>query len=408
MEIAMLHYAAPPIIGGVEHVIGEHARIMAEAGHRVRVIAGRGAMVGEDITFSILPLADSRNNEILAAKALLDTGTVPANFDSLLRRIEGGLKELLSGADVLIAHNVCSLHKNLALTAAVKRLSENRQHPRLILWHHDLAWTTPRYGPELHAGYPWDLLRTDWLKATHVCVSEWRRDELAELLGMERRQIRVIPNGLAPARVLRMERESQGIAAQLQLKQAKPFILLPVRVTPRKNIEMAIRIVAALRTQWPEIRMVVTGPPGAHNPANERYLERLVKLRRELEVESEVHFLAELDLEPVSDRAIADLYALADILLLTSAEEGFGLPILEAGLAGIPIFCTDIGPLHELGRSEATYFPLGAEPESIAAQITDMLKSSSRYKLKKRVLGDYTWESIYSQHLAPLLEPAQK
>ena len=73
--------------------------------------------------------------------------------------------------DILIAHNVCSLNKNLALTAALYQLHTSKKLPRLILWHHDLAWTTPRYQSELHDGYPWDLLRQDWGDITHVVVS---------------------------------------------------------------------------------------------------------------------------------------------------------------------------------------------------------------------------------------------
>ena len=67
--------------------------------------------------------------------------------------------EELKGCDVLIAHNVASLQKNLALTAALHEAYKMPGFPTLILWHHDLAWTTPRYRDELHEGYPWDLLR---------------------------------------------------------------------------------------------------------------------------------------------------------------------------------------------------------------------------------------------------------
>lgn len=404
MEVALLHYAAAPIVGGVEHVISEHARILTEAGHRVHVIAGRGASMGGGIAFDLLPLADSRNDEILAAKAVLDTGMVPADFGALVDRIEKPLKELLGRTDVLIAHNVCSLNKNLPLTAAVRRIAESRGHPRLILWHHDLAWTTPRYATELHEGYPWDLLRTVWPGARHVCVSEWRREELAELLGIEPSQIRVVPNGVDAARILRLEWEAIEIAGRLKLMQAEPLILVPVRITPRKNLELAVRIAAALRRQRPRLKMVVTGPLGAHNPANLGYLGGLVELRRALGLEAEVHFLAEGKAEPVSDRCIADLYAVADLVLLTSTEEGFGLPILEAGLGGKLIFCTDIGPLRELGGSEVKYLPPGASPDEVAASIGTTLGSSPQYLLKKRVLAHYTWDRIYSDHLAPLLE----
>ncbi len=42
MKIDLLHYSAPPIVGGVESVISHHARLMSKAGHPVRIIAGRG------------------------------------------------------------------------------------------------------------------------------------------------------------------------------------------------------------------------------------------------------------------------------------------------------------------------------------------------------------------------------
>jgi hypothetical protein len=44
MKIALLHYSAPPIVGGVESVLGQHARLMADAGHAVRVVAARGGL----------------------------------------------------------------------------------------------------------------------------------------------------------------------------------------------------------------------------------------------------------------------------------------------------------------------------------------------------------------------------
>ena len=41
--VAILHYSAPPTIGGVELVIAEHVRLLAEAGYPLSVVAGRGA-----------------------------------------------------------------------------------------------------------------------------------------------------------------------------------------------------------------------------------------------------------------------------------------------------------------------------------------------------------------------------
>ena len=41
-SVAILHFAAPPIIGGVESTIYHHARLLAEAGYEITVITGRG------------------------------------------------------------------------------------------------------------------------------------------------------------------------------------------------------------------------------------------------------------------------------------------------------------------------------------------------------------------------------
>ena len=181
----MLHYSVPPVVGGVESVIAHHARLMSADGYSVRLLAARGESLSEQIPLTILPLVGSRHARVLEMKRLLDRGEATAKFESLRDELVEQLQNALSGVDILIAHNVCSLNKNLALTAALHQLHTSKKLPRLILWHHDLAWTTPRYLSELHYGYPWDLLRQDWSEATHVVVSALRRAELADLMKIE-------------------------------------------------------------------------------------------------------------------------------------------------------------------------------------------------------------------------------
>ena len=196
MKISLLHYSSPPIVGGVESVLAHHARLMANAGHEVTILAGRGEKFDEQINVKILPRLDSRHEEVMEVKGLLDVGNYTPAFDKLRDEIKKELLEELKGCDALIAHNVASLSKNLALTAVLHEGSQMPDFPKLILWHHDLAWTTPRYRDELHDGYPWDLLRTYWEGVTQVVVSKLRQDELAELYGIGKASIHVIPNGV--------------------------------------------------------------------------------------------------------------------------------------------------------------------------------------------------------------------
>ena len=400
----LLHYAAHPIVGGVETVMRAHSRLMAGAGHHVLIVAGRGVQADPDVEFVGFPLVDSQSPEILELKRALDSGRVPARFESLSSQIEDGLRAHLREADWLFAHNVCSLNKNLALTAALRRISDDQAAPRLGIWHHDLAWTTPRYAPELHTGYPWDLLRTDWPRAVHVAVSRHRRKEVAELLGLPETRIRVIPNGIDVGAFMKLSSEAEEIVSKFHLLEADPLILLPARITRRKNIEMALRVLAALRERHPAARLLVTGPMGPHNAANAAYLESLLTLRHELKLEESAVMLGLAGGRSVSDETVGDLYRVADALLLPSTEEGFGIPLLEAGLAGIPVFCSDITPLKELGSNDVSYFSLDGDAQGVADLISRTLAASRRYALRKRVMREHAWERICEDHLVPMLE----
>ena len=53
-RVAILHYAAPPIVGGVESTIYHHARLLAGAGYAVTVIAGRGAPFEERVAVAVI------------------------------------------------------------------------------------------------------------------------------------------------------------------------------------------------------------------------------------------------------------------------------------------------------------------------------------------------------------------
>ena len=404
MNIALLHYSAPPVVGGVESVLAHHAQLMADAGHNVRVIAGRGEKVDPRIEFVLLPLIDSRHSDVLAVKVELDEGRVPVSFDTLTKAIAQDLDPALSGVDALIAHNVCSLHKNLALTAALKVISEQALAPHIILWHHDLAWTTPRYRAELHDGYPWDLLRTAWPAVTQVVVSELRRRELADLLNIPAEQITVVPNGIDAPVFLKLEPQTRDLVKLLGLLEAAPLLLLPVRITRRKNIELALRLLAALRMKMPDARLVVTGPPGPHNPANAAYFTQLKAIRSELGLDDSAHFLAELVDGYLPDEVIADFYRLSDALIMPSIEEGFGIPIIEAGLVGIPIFCTDIAPLRALGSDDVIYFSPDSDPHEVAGLIFGHFESNPGYRMRIRVRRYYTWQGVYAERIKPLLE----
>ncbi len=408
MRITLLHYSAPPVVGGVESVIGHHARLMAEAGHEVQIVAGRGDQTDERVKFIEVPLTDSRHPVVSSIKEQLDRGIVPREFSEHVRQLTEALRGILAETDCLIAHNVCSLNKNLILTAALKGISEQPAHRQFILWHHDLAWATPRYQDELHSGYPWDLLRTAWDGVKQVTISEFRRHELSNLMGISEDAIWVIPNGVDVSRFLKLEVITSSFVDQLDLLNASPIILLPVRITPRKNIELALQVLAVIQNAYPQVKLIVTGPLGPHNPANLEYFKTLQDLRDSLALKSAVSFLAELTSDYLPDEVISDFYKLADLLLLPSREEGFGIPLLEAGLAGLPSFCADIPPLRDLGAGFANYFSLDESPESIAAMVVEHLSTNPLFGFRAQVRSQYVWRQIYRQQIQLLIGKGEK
>lgn len=402
MHIALLHYAVPPVVGGVERVLAAQADVLADAGHNVQVIAARGAAWRADIPVHLLALADSMHPDILEMKAALDAGNVPPSFARVRDQLIAELTTALAGVDVLIAHNVASLSKNLALTAALHELSQQPGAPALILWHHDLAWTTPRYRPQLHDGRPWDLLRSDWPWATQVVISGLRRNELAALLDVPADRIHVVPNGVDVKHFFKLDDASLPLMQALDLLEPTLLLLLPVRLTPRKNIELALNMLAHLREQLPDARLLVTGPLGQHNPANVEYFARLRAQRDKLGLQDAAIFLAERYDGFVPDGVLADLFRFADALFMPSREEGFGIPLLEAALNRLPIFCSDITALRELAGDDAHYFEPDADPVQVANLVAHSLATSptARFGMRARAA---TWQQVYKQHIAPLL-----
>jgi glycosyltransferase involved in cell wall biosynthesis len=154
---------------------------------------------------------------------------------------------------------------------------------------------------------------------------------------------------------------------------------------------------------FPDTKLVVTGPLGPHNPANVSYFEKLAALRKELRLDHMFHFLAELTEDYIPDAVIFDFYHLADALFLPSIEEGFGIPIVEAGLAGLPIFCSDIPPLRSLGSSNATYFSPDTDPAELANRMVNHLAFDPVFRMRTRVRREFSWEGIYAGAIAPLL-----
>lgn len=434
--VGILHFTCPPIVGGVELLIRQHAELLLSHGCTVRVLAGRGGQFDRRVTVSLLPALDSKYPALLAVNDELKTGAVSARFDALVDELTALLRTALAGLDVCIVHNALSLHFNLPLTSAFRRLIDEGAAPQLVAWCHDLSWTNPLYIPLMREREPWTLLKTHLPGVRYVVVSEDRRRDLLRLWG-EESEVRshksgercspapsrwgggggvgtpdpvVVPAGVSRRSKLRLRAATVELVRQLRLDDGWPFMLLPARITKRKNIEYAIGVTRCLRDLGLQPRLLVTGPPGPHNVRSVDYVDELQAERTRLDVHHEVTFLYEerrADGRPwkATDPMMDDLYQLADLLIFPSAQEGFGIPLLEAGLVRLPVFCSDIPPFREIAGDTVHTFALDAPPENTAARIVRFLETDRAARLRHQVLGRYSWESVFAERIAPLLAP---
>jgi glycosyltransferase involved in cell wall biosynthesis len=394
-RVVLVHYTAPSILGGVEQVMGAHATALREAGADVTIVAGRGS-APRGVRLARIAEVDSRNESVLRDFRSLAQGERTKAHDALVERLVTKLRPIVAEADRVVVHNVMTMHKDLALTEALVHLARERPGV-MIAWTHDLAWSDPQYADERHPGDPWGLIARAHPGIRYVAVSDERADQLAELAGLKREGVVVVPNGVDLAAALGLSKAGADLAERLDLYRADPLLVLPARLTRRKRVEAAIAATAALRGRGRSAMLVVTGPPGPHNAANAQYLAELSALAKGVEG---VHLLHALGMK-APYRVIADLYALADALVLPSQSEGFGIPLLEAALHRLPIVCSDIPSLRALAGDAATYVPPDASGEVIADAIERSLEQpGARFRSRARAMA---WSRVLTERVVPLV-----
>lgn len=402
--ISMIHYSAPPVIGGVEAVIAAHSRLFLQNGFPVKVVAGKGERdaLPPGAALDLIPELDSQDAHNLALSAVLESGQIPAGFDEQVALLEGKLGAALADVDVWIIHNLFTKHFNLAATAALRNLVNHYRPRRAIAWCHDFTWTSPNSAHKVFPSYPWDILRTPQAGIRYVTVSAARQRELARLFDTSPDQIEVVYNGVDPEVLLGLSPQVMELAQALGLFKSDLNLLMPVRVTQAKNIEFAVRLLAAIRKHRPDAHAIVTGPPDPHEALSMAYFAELKALRREWGLENSFHFLADEGRGSLDLRQVGELYRLSDLVLLPSHREGFGMPLLEAGLMGIPVASAAIPAAVEIGKEDIFVLDLSAEPEAVASDLLSWLEGQPQSRLKRRVRRALTWQAIFRAQILPL------
>ncbi len=363
--LAIIHYSAPPDIGGIEQLIAAQYAVLAQLGHAVRVISG-----SEEAGGVIIPELRPDHPTVRRARLELDGG-LPTDDHPLVVALVHQLRSALDGCQQCWVHNAFTMYLHPFLTMALLRLVVEEPGRSWVAWCEDLT-SVSRYWTPLS---PVDHAR---VRAIHpnlryVTISHARRAELANFLQTPPEEIAVIPPPLDTLAWLDVGPETRELYVQLDFEHVDPLIFAPAKLLPHKNLALVVRVVAQLERRGARPMLLLTGATSPHDGDSSAAVRReILVLAQELGVAGRVHLLTDLLGSPPARRTVRDLMLLADLVVVPSTEEGFGTTLQEAAALRVPLLCSDIPALREVGGAAAHFFSLGDDPATVATQIQSL------------------------------------
>jgi len=238
--------------------------------------------------------------------------------------------------------------------------------------------------------YARPMLNAAARKAEHiVTVSHFSKAQIMETLGIPASKISVIHCGVgAQFREHGNLQEFQNAAQILGINP--PFLLYVGNLKPHKNVSTLLRAYAQLR-QGKRLThsLLIVGDDA-------RWRRSVVEECRQLDISD-----ATVIVPFVSADLLPSIYAAADLFVMPSTIEGFGLPVLEAMASGTPVVSSNAASLPEVAGDAALYFD-PASSEELAAQIERVVHSKElRASLRDKGLHrakQFTWPEFTRKH----------
>jgi D-inositol-3-phosphate glycosyltransferase len=193
-------------------------------------------------------------------------------------------------------------------------------------------------------------------------------DEVAQLVRLydaDPTRIEIVAPGVDHAFFAPGQRQQARRA--LALPEHGSMLLFVGRIQPLKGVEVAVRAFALLDRRLRDAFLVVVGGPSG--PDGEAEVDRVHKLVADLGLGDRVRFVL-----PQPHELLSTFYRAADVCVVPSRSESFGLVALEAAACGVPVVASAVGGLTSLVADRRTGFLVeGREPADFAAAITEVL-----------------------------------
>ncbi|MBI2411051.1 MAG: glycosyltransferase family 4 protein [Candidatus Kerfeldbacteria bacterium] len=263
-------------------------------------------------------------------------------------------------------------------------------HPKKIaLVVHDVGFErqTELYSTKEKAYHRFAMKLAVKYATSIITVSAFSKSEIVDVYHIDPKRITVIFNGLN-----NYEYDSASIpfsSLEQRLHIRKPYLLFIGRVEQKKNIPFLIDIFAILKTQYHfSGQLILAGSPGF---GHDDVMNRIAAHQLKQDV---------IQTGWIEEHELRTLMQNATLFVFPSAYEGFGIPILEAMQAGIPVVCSAIPALQEVGGEAACYMDIHSS-HSAAEKINALLAAPDqmmtlRQKGTERV-KQFSWSATAAQ-----------
>jgi D-inositol-3-phosphate glycosyltransferase len=263
-----------------------------------------------------------------------------------------------------------AVHANYWLSGVAGHLIKHQMNLPLVSTFHTLDRVKAEASPEeVEADAPQQRAEAE---ATIIRCSDTvlascsvEAAQISELYHADPSRIRIVAPGVDHAFFGPGDRRQARRA--LSLPDGGPLLLFVGRIQPLKGAAVAVRALAALGPDHADARLVVVGGPSG--PQGEREVARLVSLVDELHLTDRVVFVP-----PRPHELLSTYYRAADVCLVPSRSESFGLVALEAAACGTPVVASDVGGLRSLiDHGRTGYLVEQPTPETFAAWVRQIL-----------------------------------
>ena len=352
-RILILSWEYPPLIeGGLARHVRKLSENLAGLGTDVHVLTRGGEESPEEETVGGVQI-----HRVVEPKRPTDLGEFVAwvermNSDMLAAGVELGDRfefDVVHGHDWLVAMACDHLARRFdAPLVTTIHATEHGRHQ---------GWVDKHPQSHIHGVERWIVNRADRV----IACSYYMREQIADIFGVEEARVAVIPNGIDPDDL--QPHDGPGLE-RLRAEFAAPrerLVLLIGRLVYEKGFQLALEAMPRLIEAIPGTRFLVAGS-GTHEPALRRQTEELGLLGHGT-------FLGW-----IGDDVLHSLYRIADVCVVPSIYEPFGLVALESMASGCPCIVADTGGLREVVPHEEVGLRFRArDPESLGEMVERVL-----------------------------------